>query len=445
MSLQPISSGGNVRAAKPLITLIDDPLMSDEHFDSTQSNGQPSKGADALLPSSSPASPEAPQPPYTRSSTPGGSRSSTESISNRTIHAYAQRGDLDSIQSLIHSGKATARDRDADGITPLHWAAINAHYPVCAYLLDPSDKDGGGAAEIDALGGELVASPLQWACRSGHLYIIHLLLSKGADPLIEDAQGFNALQLVVHSSSVMPLLYLLQQPAFAALSLAESRGGEEEGEEKKGIDARDTQGHTALMWAAYQGDAISVELLLSHGASLRAQDHLGLSPLHWAVVKGNRLCIRQLIEAGADLGLRQKEGKTPRDMAIELKSLASLEKALEDVGMDKSGRKGRRSNDKLRKAAVLVVPFCALGLIFWSFSILPWYTAFFLAGAEFFAMHHVVTRVLLDPKQVNSIQKSTYFLAIVSASIVWVGVEWAFKLVRGERKSPSLCLALDPL
>jgi ankyrin repeat protein len=62
---------------------------------------------------------------------------------------------------------------------------------------------------IDAIGGELKATPLQWAARNGHLYVIHLLISRGADGGLVDGQGFNVLHLVVHSSAVMPLLYMV--------------------------------------------------------------------------------------------------------------------------------------------------------------------------------------------------------------------------------------------
>lgn len=75
-----------------------------------------------------------------------------------TIHSAAQRGDLHAIRTLIESGRAKATDRDEDNITPLHWASINAQVPTCQYLLDQG-------AEVDALGGDLVASPLQWAAR----------------------------------------------------------------------------------------------------------------------------------------------------------------------------------------------------------------------------------------------------------------------------------------
>ncbi|TKY89467.1 hypothetical protein EX895_001998 [Sporisorium graminicola] len=330
-----------------------------------------------------------------------------------TIHAAAQRGDLPAIMRLVDSGRATVHDRDDDNITPLHWAAINAQLATCRYLLDHG-------AEVDALGGDLVASPLQWAARNGHVYVLELLCSRGADPTITDSQGFNALHLTVHSSAVMPLVFMLQQPSLSS---------------PEGLDSTDSQGHTALMWAAYQGDAISVDILLKHGSDVHKRDGAGLTAMHWAAVKGNRLCIRLLAEAKADLLAKEDSGKTPRDMAIELKSIGAYRKALADIGLEEDGRRKQRTfganSDRTARLAIMVVPFVALGLIFATFASLPWYTATPFAAAEFFGMHHIVTRVILDPQEHDFLQRSNYFLAIVSGSIAWVGWEWVHKLASG--------------
>ena len=222
---------------------------------------------------------------------------------------------MDIIRGLIQSGAASATDRDPQNITPLHWASINAQLAACRYLLEQG-------AEVDALGGDLVATPMQWAARNGYIYIIQLLIAHGADPNITDSQGYNTLHLVTHSSSVMPLLYILHQPI--------------------SVDSRDSAGHTSLMWAAYQGDALSVDILLKHGANVNVKDDVGLTPLHWAVVRGNRVCIRRLLEQGAEINAKDNEGRTARDMALELKSLGAWKRALEEGDFTEDGLKRKK-------------------------------------------------------------------------------------------------------
>ncbi|KAF8626642.1 hypothetical protein AX15_004736 [Amanita polypyramis BW_CC] len=348
----------------------------------------------------------------------------TNAVSEVNIFVAAQRGDVDLIRELIESGQAKPTDRDTQNITPLHWAAINAHVAACRYLLEQG-------ADVDAVGGDLVATPMQWAARNGYLYIIHLLISHNADPNITDAQGYNSLHLVTHSSSIMPLLYLLHQPI--------------------NVDSRDAQGHTSLMWAAYQGDALSVDLLLRHGANPNLKDDAGLSPLHWAVVRGNRVCIRRLIEKGADLTAKDSEGRTPRDMAVELKSLGAWKRALEEGGMNEYGvKRSKPLSERNTKVVIFLLPMLFFFLIFTTFTILPWYTGILLGLAEFFAMHHVspgllcfffslrlttkcqkiVTRVLLNkPLYTEGLNQTPYFSGIIAASIVWVLYCWISRLI----------------
>ncbi|PVF96836.1 ankyrin, partial [Serendipita vermifera] len=69
-----------------------------------------------------------------------------------------QRGDLNIVKNLIESDQASVNERDPQNISPLHWAAINAHLHICRYLLEQG-------AEVDVIGGELAATPLQWAAR----------------------------------------------------------------------------------------------------------------------------------------------------------------------------------------------------------------------------------------------------------------------------------------
>ncbi|KAF8182894.1 hypothetical protein BJ912DRAFT_561132 [Pholiota molesta] len=253
---------------------------------------------------------------------------------------------------------------------------------------------------------------MQWAARNGYLYVIQLLVAHGADPTITDSQGYNSLHLVTHSSSIMPLLYLLHQPI--------------------NVDSRDSQGHTSLMWAAYQGDALSVDLLLRHGANTNLKDDAGLTPLHWAVVRGNRVAIRRLIEKGADLVAKDGEGRTPRDMAVELKSLGAWKRALEEGGMDEHGvKRGKPLSDRNTKITIFIMPTIFFYLMFMTLTLLPWYTGILLAAAEFFGMHHIVTRVLLNKSTyTDSVSQTPYFAGIISGSILWVLYCWFTRLVQ---------------
>ncbi|KAG2117174.1 uncharacterized protein F5147DRAFT_604664 [Suillus discolor] len=321
------------------------------------------------------------------------------------IISAAQRGDLNTIRELVESGECKVTDRDDQNVTPLHWAAINAQLATCRYLIEQG-------AEIDAIGGDLKATPLQWAARNGYLYIVQLLISHNADPTIADTQGYNSLHLVTHSSSVMPLLYLLHQPV--------------------NVDSRDLQGHTSLMWAAYQGDALSVDLLLKHGANPNLKDDAGLTPLHWAVVRGNRVILRRLIEMGADIHAKDLESRTPRDMAVELKSLGAWKRAMEEGGLTEHGvGKAKPLNERHTKIAIFILPSLFLYFIFTTLTILPWYTGIILAMAEFFAMHHIVTRVLLNKNTyVGTVNQSPYFAGIIAGSMLWVGYCWVTRLVQ---------------
>ena len=97
------------------------------------------------------------------------------------------------------------------------------------------------------------------------------------------------------------------------------------------------------MWAAYQGDALSVDILLKHGANVNVKDDVGLTPLHWAVVRGNRVCIRRLLEHGAEINAKDNEGRTARDMAVELKSLGAWKRALEEGDFTEDGLKRKKT------------------------------------------------------------------------------------------------------
>ena len=50
--------------------------------------------------------------------------------------------------------------RDEENVTLLHWSAINNRKEIANFLIERG-------AHIDAIGGELLSTPIHWATRQG--------------------------------------------------------------------------------------------------------------------------------------------------------------------------------------------------------------------------------------------------------------------------------------
>ena len=73
------------------------------------------------------------------------------------------------------------------------------------------------------------------------------------------------------------------------------------------IDARDAVRRTALMWAAFHGNAMT-PFLIARGADVNARDGRGRTPLMWAALAGRSGAAEALLAAGADAALADNAG-----------------------------------------------------------------------------------------------------------------------------------------
>jgi ankyrin repeat protein len=69
---------------------------------------------------------------------------------------------------------------------------------------------------------------------------------------------------------------------------------------KSAINQRDTEGRTAISWAAWRGDLDAVQLLIKYGCDVRISSRRKLAPIHYAVESSKESVVRVLLEAGAD-------------------------------------------------------------------------------------------------------------------------------------------------
>ena len=80
------------------------------------------------------------------------------------------------------------------------------------------------------------------------------------------------------------------------------------------VDARDGEGNSLLMLAAYHGHADAVRMLMEHGADVDLRNDRDQSPVAGAVFKGEDPVVRLLVDAGADLDAGTPSARAAAEM-----------------------------------------------------------------------------------------------------------------------------------
>jgi len=164
-------------------------------------------------------------------------------------------------------------------------------------------------AELD-LTDEFADTPLIWASSMKNKAIVKLLLEHGADP---DTGDFTPLMWAAfHGELVMLNLFL---------------------ESRANLNARTQAGWTALMWAAEKGNTQAMWELLRRGARVNIQNNKGKTALILAVRKGNLGTIGLLLNKGGDPAVVDFDKKTAVDYAREFQREDVLQLLEKEVGL----------------------------------------------------------------------------------------------------------------
>ena len=155
----------------------------------------------------------------------------------------AQLGDLEAVRALLQQGE-DPNAAQADGLTALHWAALNDKRGITEILL----YAGATVSPITRVGGY---TPLHLASQNGHGEVVRKLLESGAD-----ANAFTG-------TGVSSLHFAAQADAAEAIRALIEHGAE--------VDARDSfSSRTPLMFATHRGAVEATRALVSADADLSA-------------------------------------------------------------------------------------------------------------------------------------------------------------------------------
>jgi len=232
------------------------------------------------------------------------------------VPAFAQT-DADILSLAVEGKTAEVRElvRDvnnanlaqSDGTTLLHWAVYYDDSELVEQLLEQG-------ADV-SVRNDYGATPLSQAAIIGNPDVLELLLEAGADANEKGADDQTPIMIIARTGNI------------AAAKVLLDAGADVNAVEK-------WRGQTALMWAAAQQQPAMTELLLDAGADPDAQSLPnnwerqvtaeprmkvlpagGFTPLLYAAREGCAECVRLLIEAGADINKAHPEAVTPLLMA----------------------------------------------------------------------------------------------------------------------------------
>ena len=198
----------------------------------------------------------------------------------------AMRNEVEVLRNLLYQG-ADVNAAQGDGMTALHWAAVNGQSEIAEMLLYA-----GASTEATTRMGAY--TPLHLASREGHSPMVVSLLKAGSDPNQRTSSG----------------------------------------------------GVTSLHFAAASGDVRSIEALLDHGAIIDEKEmQSGQTPLIFAASLGRVEAIKILADKGADLSIQTEiidmvaEDKLLKKQESPVGSSAPMEEGEEEDCSD--GRRGK--------------------------------------------------------------------------------------------------------
>ena len=221
------------------------------------------------------------------------------SVEKSTLQLFSKPKRLAAIVQAAGLTKSWGLDAwDAyDGVEAINLCAWFGLLPVILAMEKRSKS-----LQLDAREKRKQQTPLMYACRRGHVDVVHHLIERGADINAISIQGSTPMfeAILNNREKVVEELILL-------------------GEGKLDLDAVHSKerNRTALMIAASRGGKFIVRSLLEHpDIDVDKQNSDGFTALCLAVDSGSRDCVRELVDSECDVNITNKSGYSALCLAV---------------------------------------------------------------------------------------------------------------------------------
>lgn len=224
-----------------------------------------------------------------------------------------------------------------DGTTPLHLlASKNKDEEVIRYFIEKG-------ADVNSL-DEKGNTPLMYAAKSNVAQNVNVLAQKTRDVNLANKQKNTALNFALESNSLEVVQILMSHGAkpnaLSAQSLVagySATNSKEFSGKMKALEALDFnsgkphyEGNTLAHYAAAQGNAQLMKMVIGKSIDLNAKNDEGYTALHIAAMKSkDPEVLRILVDAGAQSALTTEFGENAYDLATENELLAGNKSQLE--------------------------------------------------------------------------------------------------------------------
>ena len=246
----------------------------------------------------------------------------------------AKNGNLDlTLINTLIAEKVDLTVRDKEGFTALHLAAENGHVEAVKVLVKAV-----GDESIDIQNSkDRYNTPLHCASLMGHAEVVTALLELGANPMIADESGRNALHHAAEHGNTEVVRALLKKMGKNGINICNPIDGctallyatdqsqqynkhsivEDLIKLKANVNATDKRNNTPLYNSAFDGDAKSVKILIENGADIEGNHAQDESPLRIATEWGRVKVIEVLLKNGAFVSEVVKWGEHAGESVID--------------------------------------------------------------------------------------------------------------------------------